>query len=173
MGVGMPLKLLMAAALAIAARGRTVEIAQDAPAPVFVANGIEKMRMNDAPIEPSWIVDGEPKARLSEHSKSFDGASVTAVWDCTAGTFRWFFGWDETVVILEGSVHVTAECGTQRTISAGDIAYFKAGTWATWQVDNYVRKVAFVRRPFPSLHEAAMKLKKAISGGAPAAGLAA
>lgn len=169
----MPLKLLMAVALAIAAKRRSYEPEQAEPAPVFVAGGVGEMAMKAAPIEPGWVIEGEPQARLSEHSKSFDGACVTAVWDCTAGVFRWHFGWDETVVILEGSVHVTAEDGTERVLSAGDIAYFKAGSWATWHIENYVRKVAFVRRPFPSLVVAAMKLKAALKGGAPAAGLAA
>lgn len=169
----MPLKLLMAAALAIAAKRGIEEQAAAEPPPVFVADGIARMCMKAAPIDPSWIIEGAPQARLSEHSKSFDGASATAVWDCTAGAFRWYFGWDETVVILEGSVHVTAEDGTERVLSAGDIAYFKAGTWATWRIETYVRKVAFVRRPFPSLMVAAMKLKRALKGGDQAAGLAA
>jgi len=57
--------------------------------------------------------------------------------------------WDETVHIIEGDVHVTAADGSVHHLYAGDVAYFKAGTWATWRVDNYVRKVAFLRRPFP------------------------
>lgn len=169
----MALKLLMAAALAIAARRRAEKPGQAEPPPAFVAGRTGLMAMKPAPIDPSWIVEGAPEARLSEHSKSFDGASVTAVWDCTAGIFRWHFGWDETVVILEGEVHVTAEDGSERVLAAGDIAYFKAGTWATWRIETYVRKVAFVRRPFPGLMVAAMKLKRALKGGAPAAGLAA
>ena len=169
----MPLKLLVAAAMAITAKRRMDEQERAEPAPAFVADGVARMVMKDAPIEPAWVIDGAPHARLAEHSKSHDEASATAVWDCTAGTFRWFFGWDETVVILEGSVHITAEDGTQRLLSAGDIAYFKAGTWATWNIDQYVRKVAFVRRPFPNLMVAAMKLKRAFKGGDPASGLAA
>lgn len=169
----MPLKLLVATALAITAKRRMDKVEETVPAPVFVANGVGRMAMKPAPIEPGWIVEGAPQARISEHSKSFDGGSVTAVWDCTPGTFRWHFGWDETVVILEGEVHVTAEDGTERTLSAGDIAYFKAGTWAIWRIETYLRKVAFVRRPFPSLMVAAMKLKRALRGGGAPAGLAA
>ena len=169
----MPLKLLVATALVISAKRHMNEQERTAPAPVFVADGVSQMTMKDAPIEPDWVLEGTPHARISEHSKSGDQAAATAVWDCTAGTFRWYFGWDETVVILEGTVHITTECGMQRLLSAGDIAYFKAGSWATWQVENYVRKVAFVRRPFPNLMVALMKLKRALKGGEPAAGLAA
>ena len=52
-------------------------------------------------------------------------------------------------MILEGEVHITAEDGTERMLRAGDIAFFAGGTWANWRVDNYVRKVAFLRKPFP------------------------
>lgn len=105
--------------------------------------------MQPAPINPEWIISGNPQARMADHSRSGDRAAYTALWDCTSGTFRWFFGWDETVHILQGEVHVTAEDGSVHHLRAGDVAYFKAGTWATWRVDNYVRKVAFLRRPFP------------------------
>ncbi|WP_416408030.1 cupin domain-containing protein [Agrobacterium rosae] len=117
------------------------------------------MHMQPAPINPDWIIAGEPVARMADHSKSADRAAYTALWDCTAGTFRWFFAWDETVHILEGDVHVTAEDGSVHMLRAGDVAYFKAGTWATWRVDTYVRKVAFLRRPFPAPIAFAYRLK--------------
>ncbi|MBB3946600.1 hypothetical protein GGQ73_002554 [Rhizobium skierniewicense] len=115
--------------------------------------------MQPAPINPDWILAGEPVARMADHSRSADRAAYTALWDCTAGTFRWFFAWDETVHIVEGDVHVTAEDGTIHMLRTGDVAYFKAGTWATWRVDTYVRKVAFLRRPFPAPIAFAYRLK--------------
>ncbi|MBP1879252.1 putative cupin superfamily protein [Agrobacterium rubi] len=117
------------------------------------------MVMQPAPINPDWIIGGDPQARMADHSRSGDRAAYTALWDCTAGTFRWFFAWDETVHILEGGVHVTAEDGSVHVLRAGDVAYFKAGTWATWRVDTYVRKVAFLRRPFPAPIAFAYRLK--------------
>ena len=80
--------------------------------------------MQPKPIEPSWVLAGNPQARLSLHSRAYDDQATTAIWDCTAGTFRWYFGWDETVMILEGEVHITAEDGSERTLKAGDIAVF-------------------------------------------------
>ena len=117
--------------------------------PPVVAAHSGHLALKPAPIKPEWILRGTPLARVGDHSSSADEASSTAVWDCTAGEFRWFFGWDETVVIQEGEVHVTAEDGSERLLKVGDIAYFRGGTWATWRVDDYVRKIAFVRRPFP------------------------
>lgn len=143
----MALKLLfvsMAGALATLPKER-----QPGERPPLVAANSGMLVLKPAPINPDWIIRGTPVARVGDHSTSTDEASSTAVWDCTAGEFRWYFGWDETVVIQEGEVHVTAEDGSERLLKAGDIAYFRGGTWATWRIDNYVRKIAFLRKPFP------------------------
>jgi uncharacterized protein len=163
----MPVKIILAMGLAAAARMRAEE-RQAATPPVPVVSykdGI--VPMHDAPIEPSWILSGSPLARISRCSVGFDGSSGAAVWDCTAGTFRWYFAREETVVILEGEVHVTAEDGTQRVLSVGDIAFFRAGTWATWRIDNYVRKVAHTRRPLPKIVAGTLKLIRRIKRAEP------
>lgn len=118
-------------------------------ADAFIAASPEALRMEPRPINPDWVISGNPVARAAFHSQPADKCASTMVWDCTAGQFRWFFGWDEIVVILEGEVHVTAEDGSSRMLAAGDIGYFKGGTWATWRIDNYVRKAAVIRKPFP------------------------
>lgn len=149
----MSIKFMLASAMMMAAR--TVPLipltAGRDEGDTVVAASSEHMDLKDAPINPDWIIAGTPKARAADHSRSRDRASSTAMWDCTAGEFRWFFGWDETVYILEGEVHVTAENGVVSVLRSGDVAYFRAGTWATWRVDSYVRKVAFMRRPFPTV----------------------
>lgn len=147
----MVLKIMIASAVAMAARSvPLMPLSVGAgKTDAVVSAASHAMDMELSPINPDWIISGEPVARMSHHSRSGDRASYTALWDCTAGTFRWFFGWDETVHILEGEVHVTGEDGSIHLLRAGDVAYFKAGTWATWRVDSYVRKVAFLRRPFP------------------------
>lgn len=116
----------------------------------FLADSAESLELAPSPINPDWIISGNPQARSVEQSRTQDRASSTAVWDCTAGQFRWYFGWDETVYILEGSVTVATEDGGLRVLRAGDIGYFKAGTSAIWHVESYVKKVAFMRRPFPT-----------------------
>ena len=55
-------------------------------------------------------------------------------------------------------MHVTAEDGSVRVLRAGDIGYFGGRTWATWRVDEYVKKIAFVRKPFPGPLAAAYRL---------------
>jgi uncharacterized cupin superfamily protein len=158
-------KLTIATAAAFAIR-----VAPDVMAPPaaknFVAGSAGDMNMQPSPIDPSWILSGEPFARLAEHSRGQDDAAVTAIWDCTAGAFRWRFGWDETVMIMEGEVHVTAEDGTERLLRAGDVAYFAGGTTAVWHIENYVKKVAFCRKPFPKPLTMAYRLRNMVRAGA-------
>ncbi|WP_105383606.1 cupin domain-containing protein [Neorhizobium alkalisoli] len=151
-------QILAASVAAMAVRHKSYAPEQT-PVKAFVGACPDSLEMAPLPIEPSWIISGDPQARAASHSKADDQCAATGVWDCTAGTFRWFFGWDETVVILEGEVHVTAEDGTQSTLRSGDVAYFKGGTWATWRIDNYVRKVAFLRKPFPAPLAALYRLR--------------
>src|SRR5262249_41375344 len=92
-------------------------------------------------------------------------AAMTAVWDCTAGEFRWQFGWDETVLILEGEVHITTGDGVERTLRTGDVAFFAGGSSATWRIETYVKKLAFCRRPFPKPLTLAYRLRNLIRGG--------
>ncbi len=163
--------LLTAMASALAIRYKFADM--EAPkAPSFVAGSAHALEMRPAPIEPSWVIEGNPRARIGHHSAAEDEAGLTAVWDCSAGAFRWFFAWDETVMILDGDVLVTAEDGTQRLLKAGDIAYFKGGTWATWHVETYVRKIAFLRRPAPEplamLYRLRNRLRRGSAGGFPA-----
>lgn len=131
--------------------------------------------LDAAPIEPSWVISGAPQARAKLHSESADGLASTTIWGCTAGAFRWNFVWDETVVILEGGVRVTDETGRVTTLGAGDVAFFAAGAWATWEIETHVRKIAFCRKAFPKPVLIAMALKTWLSsllrrGGAADAG---
>jgi len=104
--------------------------------------------LEPAPINADWILEGSPQARNRVVFKSDDGTAWTMVWDCTAGRFNWFYSCDETVHILEGNVSLTTAAGTV-TVEAGNAIFFPAGSWATWHVSSYVRKVAFLRHTLP------------------------
>lgn len=131
---------------------------------------IATARLDDAPINPSWIIDGEPQARCAELSRSRDGTAATFVWDCTAGEFDWTFAGDETVHILEGEVVVDDGLGP-RTLRPGDVALFHAGSTCRWRVPAYVKKLAFLRDPIPAPAMLAMrgwrKLKRLTRGSTP------
>jgi uncharacterized cupin superfamily protein len=116
--------------------------------PDFITARPEDVTLDDAPINPEWIMSGTPVARAGLHSPSTDGKASTNIWECTAGSFWWTFFNEETVVILEGSVRVTSQHGAVRVLKAGDIAYFAKNTRALWEIDTYVRKIAFCRHPY-------------------------
>ena len=158
----MALKMMLAGTAAMMLRQMSAVAPTEQPP--LVSRALDDMPMESAPIEPSWIISGNPVARVGLHSRSGDDAATTAIWDCTAGEFRWFFDWDETVMILEGEVHVTAQDGSERTLRQGDIAYFAGKTWATWRIDNYLRKIAFCRKRFPAPVALAYQLRNLLRG---------
>jgi len=115
-----------------------------------VAARLDDVELADDPINPNWIIAGDPRARCGQWSTSTDRTTTTHVWDCTAGRFNWFFAVDEIVHIVDGAVTVSADDFPARTLRAGDAALFRAGTWAVWQVPEYVRKHAILRRNLPA-----------------------
>ncbi|QCI67269.1 cupin domain-containing protein [Phreatobacter stygius] len=144
--------------------------------PPIVSSAIDSVVLQPAPITPAWIVAGAPVARATELSRSTDGTAVSLVWDCTAGTFNWHFGVDETVHILEGEVEVSTEGLAPRMLKAGDVALFRSGTTARWHVPRYVRKLAFCRHALPQPLGFALrgfnKLKSLVRGAPPGMPLA-
>jgi uncharacterized cupin superfamily protein len=132
---------------------------------MFSATHVDRVELLDAPIPSSWIIGGMPRARSGAIAHSPDGWASSVVWECTAGSFRWQFGWEETVVILEGSVRVIAETGEERLLKAGDAAYFAQGTSSVWHIDSYLKKVAFTRNRVPAYVRAPLSKLQSIRAG--------
>jgi uncharacterized protein len=97
------------------------------------------------PIPQEWILSGTPVARSKTLARSRDWTSAVVVWDCTAGSFRWHYGQDETVLFLSGEAFLLLENGSERRFGPGDLGFVPAGTTCTWRVAGQVRKVAVVR----------------------------
>jgi uncharacterized cupin superfamily protein len=120
------------------------------------------------PIQPGWILEGKPIARLALLSSSADGTASTYFWDCTAGRFNWFYSFDETFHVLEGEVTLKYPSGTSHRVAAGDTVFFPAGSSAEWTVDKYIRKLAFCRTPVPRYltlaRQVARRLKRVVRG---------
>jgi uncharacterized cupin superfamily protein len=110
--------------------------------------------LQPSPFDPSWVLRGSPEARVATLA-AWRGRTQAALWDCTAGSFRWQFGpYDETVHILEGEVTVTLLDGSERVLRPGDVALFPAGTTSVWVVSTYVKKVAV-------LHDTRSRVRRA------------
>lgn len=108
------------------------------------------VELSPSPINPDWIIEGRPNARNSILSRSEDQTACTIVWDCSGGTFKWIYDFDETVHFIEGSVTIEDGHSPARTYGPGDVLFFPAGSVATWTVHGYIRKVAFCRKILPA-----------------------
>jgi uncharacterized protein len=112
---------------------------------VFESVCLDDVLLKPDPIDPAWILEGEPMARSGLWSKSRDTTTTSWVWDCTAGRFNWYFDTDETIYVIEGEVIITCEGQDPHVLRAGHAALFYAGTRAEWYVPHYVRKHAILR----------------------------
>lgn len=115
----------------------------------FTFATLDPSRLEPAPIRAEWILEGNPEAKCLNLSNGTRGWASTNHWSCSKGKFRWQFGWDETVLILEGEVIITDEAGNIYHGRPGVSLFFPAGTSSVWDVPNYVRKIAFNQKPVP------------------------
>lgn len=126
------------------------------------------VELKPAPIVADWILSGNPQARASELMRSRDGQSWTVVWDCTDGSFNWTYHFDETIHILEGSIVLTDGGNPPTRLGPGDVVFFPKGSQVNWQVEGYVRKVAFFRKTLPNpltvVYKLLRRIKQAFRG---------
>src|SRR5215469_3471938 len=116
------------------------------------------------PIESSWILEGKPEASWCILAKSADGLATTMVWHCTEGKFNWFYDFDETILILDGSIVIEADGMPPTRYKSGDVIFFKDGAHAVWHVEDHVRKLAFCRRTNPVLLNFVVRALSKIKG---------
>ncbi|WP_208988281.1 cupin domain-containing protein [Labrenzia sp. VG12] len=135
----------------------------------FVNDMIDKDQLEPAPIRPAWILEGNPEAKGKQLAGHKFGWGDATHWSCTAGKFQWQYGWDESVMFLEGEVTITDENGNVYVGTPGTFLFFPAGTTAVWEVPTYIRKLAFNQKPVPwYLHYQSRiieRLKGAMPGG--------
>ena len=82
------------------------------PGPDIQASDVARGDLGPAPIFPAHVRTGAPVGRSLRLAESPDGRLVTDLWDCTAGSFDWYFDSDEIAHILDGEVHVRRRFGT-------------------------------------------------------------
>jgi uncharacterized cupin superfamily protein len=111
--------------------------------------GMGSAELDNSPIRPEWIIDGKPIARSKLISASDDCTTSSYIWECTAGRFNWHYDAEETIYVLEGSCVIKDQIGMTHRLSAGDTIFLPVGAVTEWHVDNYIRKVAFIRSPLP------------------------
>ena len=114
-----------------------------------IVHGATSVELKSSPINPDWVIDGDPVARNAELSRSWDGTATTWVWDCTPGRFVWHYDSDETIHVLEGAIVLDDGTAPPRRLGPGDVVFFPVGAVVHWTVETHVRKLAFFRRPLP------------------------
>jgi uncharacterized cupin superfamily protein len=117
--------------------------------PTLIETGNVVTSLTPRPIEPSWIIEGNPVAQSAVLSKSADGLASTMVWQCSEGKFNWFYDFDETILILEGSIVLENDGMRPTRYGPGDVVFFKDGAHAKWHVEGHVKKLAFCRKTQP------------------------
>jgi uncharacterized cupin superfamily protein len=117
----------------------------------LVETGNLAVNLTPRPIEPSWIIEGKPDAQWCVLSKSADGLASTMVWECSEGKFNWYYDFDETILILEGSIVLENDTMSPTRYGPGDVIFFKDGAHARWHVEGRVKKLAFCRKTQPVL----------------------
>jgi uncharacterized cupin superfamily protein len=115
----------------------------------LIETGNLVVNLTPRPIEPSWIIEGNPVAQWHVLSQSADGLASTMVWECSEGKFNWYYDFDETVLILEGSIVLENDTMGPTRYGPGDVIFFKDGAYAKWHVEGRVRKLAFCRKTQP------------------------
>jgi len=126
--------------------------------PLFSLKSLNDAQMAPLPIEPGWILEGSPVARVASLARCADGTTWVDLWDCTAGKFHWHYHLDEVAHILDGEASITNGDGTVSRIAAGDVVTFHHNSRALWHVPHYIRKVAVMHRPLPLPLRAVVRL---------------
>ncbi|WP_428644613.1 cupin domain-containing protein [Roseibium sp.] len=122
----------------------------EAPAGLFTLSQLDKTALEPAPINPEWVLEGDPQARCKNLSVIGDDWTAVDHWSCTAGKFRWQYFLDETILILEGEAYITDDKGVEYHAVPGVTLSFPDGSAANWHVPEYVRKIAFNQKSVPT-----------------------
>jgi uncharacterized cupin superfamily protein len=117
----------------------------------LIVPGNTAVELTLAPIEPSWIIEGNPVAKNKVLSQSADRTASTIIWECSDGKFEWHYDNDETILILEGSIVLHNSEMMPTRFGPGDVVFIMRGAKVFWDVEGYVRKLAFCRRTQPPI----------------------
>jgi len=101
-----------------------------------------------APLDPSWIIAGTPTARCVMVSAGRDGTPPTFVWECTPGSFVWHYRAEETIHFVEGAAVLDDGTGPRR-VGPGDIVFIRGRSKVRWDIEQTVRKFAFLTPSLP------------------------
>lgn len=86
------------------------------------------------------IISGDPAQATTVLFQSSDGRFASGIWECKPGKWRVVFTESEFCHLLEGTIIVTGDDGSQRTFRAGDAFVSPSGFTGTWDVTEPAKK---------------------------------
>jgi uncharacterized cupin superfamily protein len=98
------------------------------------------LELEDWPLEPDQIIDGDPQVSGRVLDTSADGKVERGVWQHTAGVSRDTES-DELFVVLTGRATIEVEDGPTLEVGPGDVGLLHAGDRTTWTVHEDLRKI--------------------------------
>lgn len=98
------------------------------------------LELEDWPLEPDQIVDGDPQVSGRVLDTSADGKVERGIWQHTAGVSRDTES-DELFVVLSGRATIEVEDGPTLEVGPGDVGLLHAGDRTTWTVHEDLRKI--------------------------------
>jgi len=115
-----------------------------------VSESILCATLADVELEPGsipaeWVLSGNPETRSKILGRSGDLLAHVIVWECGAVSYKWHYNQDEAYIVLSGEGFMTNEKGVERRFGPGDVAFFPAGSNATWRHPDHFRKVAVLK----------------------------
>lgn len=101
------------------------------------------------PLPDALVTEGTPRTSGKVLSQSADGCIVRGIWECTPGSFRWEWSYDETIVVISGHATVHVDGGAVVELLPGDLAFFERGQSALWTTHATFRKAFHADSPVP------------------------
>lgn len=118
----------------------------DLPAAGTFAIDAAALELEPAELDPSQIVEGEPRVAERVVWSSSDGTRLRGVWEHTPGVST-DVEVDEVFVVLTGRATIEVEGGPTLEVGPGSLGILEAGARTTWQVHETLRKAFAVTLP--------------------------
>lgn len=112
-----------------------------------LSSAITEANLEISTIPSAWLLNGQAQTRSKLLGKTQDHLAYVMLWECGAASFKWHYSKDELLIVLSGDAFIADENGRERHIGPSEVAFFPAGSNATWRIPNHVRKIAILKSP--------------------------
>jgi len=112
---------------------------------LILSSTLAEVKLEPGLIPSKWLLSGQPETRSKLLGKSQDRLGYIMLWECGQVSYKWHYDKDEAYIVLSGEGFMTDEKGVEQRFGPGDVAFFPAGTNATWRHPDHFRKVAVLK----------------------------